>query len=676
MASQSTIFDTLIVVKRSGQRTTFQEEKIAIAIQKAFNSSKIAYKDEDVNKIYEQVLNTIKKEYKDRKTINIENIQDIIEETLKSKGFQEVYHCFSVYREQRNISRKTFVVKQQHKFLKAIERLGLNNLDESNFNANPGEIQKKFGNTISYEFAKAYLLDNKIIRSHDDGQIFIHSIETIPTSIIDSMELDLQEIESLDTKLASKLREKTTITSYLIEINNLLRTLATEIHGNVTFPHFDVDLKNIILKQFKKTLEDYSNLYFTTTQLDKNIAYDKITKYIYNLTDLEIDKNELSRIFQNNQFLELAFHTIIQTSLSDTKKLTIEALKNFFSFNYPMYIGINFGTDISLLGRIASNCIMKAKTQNPKIHFFFKVKKGINLQEKDINYDLYKTYQSLSLSSNFCYYVFLDTKFNQYAEETCYFPFGQRVMEDNTTLDKKIVGGKGNLATVSIDLARIALKCQKKDHNNMKNFYSELDQALQLATEALLTCFDLECSRNSKNFPILLNNGLWHDGDKIKETDRLRKVFKHGILTVNCCGLEEACIALTKNNENNEKNEMIEMALHILNYINKQLKDKSNNNNLNFTLSINNDEIISTIFKKQDTAIYGKVTKVTDKDKYQFNYFNTNDLSTIAKFQKYTLGGHLYTRKITNTKELDHLLKEMVNNNIGCFRPINKAMES
>ena len=76
--SKTTLFDTLIVVKRSGQRTAFQGEKIALAIQKAFRSVDIPYHDEDVNKVYEKVLQQIEKDYQDRKTINIENIQDIL----------------------------------------------------------------------------------------------------------------------------------------------------------------------------------------------------------------------------------------------------------------------------------------------------------------------------------------------------------------------------------------------------------------------------------------------------------------------------------------------------------------------------------------------------------------------------------------------------------------------
>ena len=155
--NRSTLFDNLIIVKRSGQRTSFQGEKIAIAIQKAFESVDIPYKDEDVNKVYEKVLAEIEKRYQDRKTINIENIQDSIEEVLKTKKFEDVYIAFSTYRNHRNASRKTFVIKQQHKFLKAIESLGLSNITEDN--TTPQKLLEKFGSTISLEFAKAYLLD-------------------------------------------------------------------------------------------------------------------------------------------------------------------------------------------------------------------------------------------------------------------------------------------------------------------------------------------------------------------------------------------------------------------------------------------------------------------------------------------------------------------------------------
>ena len=75
----------LIVVKRSGQRVPFNGTKIALAIKKGYDSVYPEYDEKIVNKIYEKVLKTIEKEYTDRKTIGIEEVQDIIEKELKKQ---------------------------------------------------------------------------------------------------------------------------------------------------------------------------------------------------------------------------------------------------------------------------------------------------------------------------------------------------------------------------------------------------------------------------------------------------------------------------------------------------------------------------------------------------------------------------------------------------------------
>ena len=73
------LFDELVVVKRSGQRVNFNDTKIALAIKKGFESVYEEYDEKIVNKVKEKVLNEIKKNYADRKTIGVEDIQDIIE---------------------------------------------------------------------------------------------------------------------------------------------------------------------------------------------------------------------------------------------------------------------------------------------------------------------------------------------------------------------------------------------------------------------------------------------------------------------------------------------------------------------------------------------------------------------------------------------------------------------
>ena len=127
---ENNFFNEIVVVKRSGQRVNFNDAKVAIAVKKGFDSVYEDYDEKIVNKVKEKVLDRIEKDYKDRKTISVENIQDIIEEVLKKMKYDEVYESFKGYRERRTASREAFVVKQQHKFVKSIEALGLKSANE------------------------------------------------------------------------------------------------------------------------------------------------------------------------------------------------------------------------------------------------------------------------------------------------------------------------------------------------------------------------------------------------------------------------------------------------------------------------------------------------------------------------------------------------------------------
>ena len=112
-------FDEIVVVKRSGQRVEFNETKIVVAIKKAFDQVRPVNSEKEINRVYADVVNHINNNYTDRKTINVEDIQDIIETKLKENNCSDVYEAFSDYRIKRANSRKMFAMRQQHKFAKA-----------------------------------------------------------------------------------------------------------------------------------------------------------------------------------------------------------------------------------------------------------------------------------------------------------------------------------------------------------------------------------------------------------------------------------------------------------------------------------------------------------------------------------------------------------------------------
>ena len=628
-------FDTLTVVKRSGQRTNFQGEKIALAIQKAFHSLDIPYKDEDVNKIYSKVLKKIEKEYKDRKTINIENIQDLIEEVLKENNFEDVYLSFKTYREHRNASRSAFVMKQQHKFLKAIERLGLDNIDD-NLNEQADSFLLQFGKTISSEFAKAYLLDTKTVRCQDSGVFNIHSIETIPFGMIATCDIDLLEVMKLDTSFSKELNNIDKITIFISKIKLYLNNLTKEVNQSISLINFDVVLEKIIIKDFKSTLKEYINLYLESSFLNKYITINNID----NISSFDISPTYFN--IEENTPLSFTFTKIINKAKEKTIYNLNTSLKYLFE-TIKFNTAINFGSNekISLL-------ILNSITNNSKLQYYYQGEMNNKVAIAMLKY------KNL-------YYVNKNSSFNKAFKDNINYGYNAiRVIEDNTTIDKKICGGKGNISCISINLVRIALK----SNNDYRSFYQELEQVLKQAKDAILERFELQVNKTILQFPTLYQLGTWHDGEKLKEKDRLRKLLKHGTLSFNIIGLEEAIYTLT-----NKKDEetTYELAKEILKFMKKKIDNFSEQNNLNFVLTAFQDARIEIEFKKQDAAIFGKIKNVTNKDKYSDSIYLSIDILKQATLQKYLLGGSSLKIQAKDENDVLNMYKVLKDNDIGCF---------
>ena len=208
MAVTEELIPDLLVVKRDGKKVEFNGQKVALAIKKGFDSvisedeETRKYSEKDIQKVYQGVLKRINKEYKEEEKIKIETIQDMIEDELQKKGYEDVYTSFSEYRERRAQSRQLFVdEKKMHKFLKTIESLGLKSAHEEDAkreNANvDGDTAMgtmlQYGSTISREFAKSYLMKKKFAEAHDNGDIHIHDMDFIPMGTTTCCQIDLNK---------------------------------------------------------------------------------------------------------------------------------------------------------------------------------------------------------------------------------------------------------------------------------------------------------------------------------------------------------------------------------------------------------------------------------------------------------------------------------------------------
>ena len=687
---------TLDVIKRNGKKVSFDASKIALAIKKGFDSvvtvsndaegeEKKVYTGEDINKVYLGVIKSIEKKYKDETRIKIEEIQDLIEQELEKQGYDDVYKSFSEYRERRNQSRALFADdKKIHKFLKTLEGLGLKSATEDDTKRENANIDGdsamgtmlQYGSTVSKEFAKAYLMKKRFSMAHDEGDIHIHDMDFLAMGTTTCMQIELDKLFKKGFSTGhGHLRTPASIGSYSALAAIAIQSNQNDQHGGQSIPAFDYYMAPGVIKTFKKEFKQQIYDLLDYMDLLSFINMGRVVKEIDKLTSIEFDIERFEPIYNNSASIKRLFVKSYEKALAKTNRQTYQAMEAFVHNLNTMhsragaqvpFSSVNFGTDTSAEGRMVIKNFLEAteaglgKGETPIFPVsIFKVKEGVNYNPGDPNYDLFKLACRVSAKRLFPNFSFLDAPFNleyykegDYRTEVGYMGCRTRVMADVTDVNNQTTGGRGNLSFTSINLPRLGIKhgiCLKeRDKADMKGFYKDLGEMMDLVRDQLLERFEIQCSKRVYNFPFLLGSGVWTDGDKLKPTDRLRKILKHGTLTIGFIGLAETLKALI-GKHHGESEEAQKLGLEIITFMRKRCNEYCKEYNLNFTLIATPAEGLSGRFVAIDKAIYGRIKGVTDRNYYTNSfhvpvYYNISIKDKIMKEAPYhnlTNGGHI-----------------------------------
>lgn len=721
------------VVKRDGKKVDFDGSKIALAIKKGFDSVEVdeelseskekKYTEKDIQKVYQAVVGRIEKEYTDSEKIKIETIQDMIEDVLQKKGYEDVYNSFSEYRERRANSRKLFFdEKKTHKFLKSIEGLGLKSAKEEDAkreNANvDGDTAMgtmlQYGSTISKEFAKSYLMKHKFAEAHDNGTIHIHDMDFLPMGTTTCMQIELDRLFKNGFSTGhGHLRSPNDIMSYSALAAIAIQSDQNDQHGGQSIPAFDYYMAPGVLKTFKKQLKQQIYDLLDYSDLLSFVNIDKIVKDVDKINSIDLDIEMFKNYYKESKAIERLFRKSYEKALQKTDRITYQAMEAFIHNLNTMhsragaqvpFSSINFGTDTSTEGRMVIKNFLLAteqglgKGETPIFPVsIFKVKEGVNYNKEDKNYDLFKLAIKVSAKRLFPNFSFLDAPHNlpfykegDFRTEVGYMGCRTRVMSDVTDPDNETTGGRGNLSFTSINLPRIGIKhgiCLKeREKADMKAFYQELSDVMDLVKDQLLERFEIQCNKRCYNFPFLLEQGVWTDGDKLKPTDRLRKILKHGSLTIGFIGLAETLKALI-GSHHGESEEAQELGLEIINFMRNKTDEYSRKYNLNFTLIATPAEGLSGRFVGIDKALYGRIKGVTDRAYYTNSfhvpvYYNISISDKIKKEAPYhylTNGGHISYIELdgntaSNLEAFESVIRLMKESGIG-YGAINHPVD-
>ncbi len=732
MVEVSDKLEELMVIKRNGKKVPFDETKIALAIKKGFDSVEVddgedeklrKYDSKDIQKVYQAVLKRIEKEAKKADKFQIEQIQDFIEEELSSKGYEDVYKSFSEYRERRTQSRQSFFDdKKTHKFLKSLENLGLKSANEEDAkreNANidgnsPMGTMLQYGSTVSREFAKAYLMKPEFAKMHDEGEIHIHDMDFLAMGTTTCCQIDLARLfkNGFDTG-HGYVRPPQDISTYSSLAAIVIQANQNDQHGGQSIPALDYYLAPGVLKTFKKQFKQTVYDFLDLDGFIGVINIDRIIREIDKIESIEVDLEEFSDYQKGSNRVKEIFKLASEKALQKTDRATQQAMEAFVHNLNTMhsragaqvpFSSVNFGTDISPEGRMVSKNLLLATDRglgNGETPIFpvsiFKVKEGINYNKEDPNYDLFRLACKVSAKRLFPNFAFVDAPFNlQYYKpgdvntEIAYMGCRTRVLADVTSPDNQVVTGRGNLSFTTINLPRLGIKygiaLKERNKADMKGFYNELGEIMDKVRDQLLERFEVQCSKHSYNFPFLLGQGVWTNGEKLKPTDRLRKVWKHGSLSTGFIGLAECLKALTGEHHGESKASQ-KLGLEIIKFMRKRCDENSEKYNLNFTCLATPAEGLSGRFTAIDRAIYGKIKGVTDREYYTNSfhvpvYYNisiTDKIKTEAPYHELTNGGHISYIELdgdvaSNVDAFEKVIRIMKESGIG-YGAINHPVD-
>jgi len=646
------VLNNLTVVKRSGQRVEFNSTKIVVAIKKAFDQVMPLNSEKEINKTYADVLNYINANYADRKTINVEDIQDIIETKLKENGFNDVYTAFSDYRIRRANSRKMFELKQQHKFARAIERIATNSKESRNLT--PNDIMLDFGKTISCEYTKAFVLDNKFVRAHEEGNLYIHNLDYFNLGKLSSTHLIFDK--DIDESFPSNL------------ICDALNAKC-EIDGEVCIDALDELVIPFIHKKTKDRFKENLYNYLHIAGLLEYLNFKKIEELIDKQSSIYFNEY-LFESFILNKKTEEIFKQAYQNSIDYVTDLLGHALEtlllnldNNYQENkkYSISVGANSSEDSKFIINCYLDVVNKLERLNNVITIF---KVNSNTDNSLLN----QVAQLISQNRNIAI-SFTETSYNQ-DNKACveYFSNGKRVFE-NYVYEEKTSRGRMIVASVSVNMGRLGFKYENK---NIKDFYIELDEWLDTAKNCLTTIFEIIGDKNKENYKVLFNNNI-QDDDKLESGQKIRKIIKKGVLNLELAGLAECVLNLESDSEKQKV-----LLNQIIKHVNEKCQKYTRETKMNFVVSETSKHRPLKKLIQLDKSIYGIKKKITDKEKYSridslFEFKNSleEDLKYIGKYQKLLTGGNLVKidlPKNIKIKDILNLINEAQKQDVGFIK--------
>ena len=518
------------IIKRDGREVAFDRSKITDAIFKA--AQVLGGSDYQMAQdLAVQVEAYVERILGEGAVPTVEQVQDAVEHTLIENGHARTAKEYILYRAER-----TRVREMNTRLMKTLEDLTFKDAEDSDTKRENANIDGdtamgtmlKYGSESAKQFYEMYVLNPKHAKAHMDGDIHIHDLDFL-TLTTTCCQIDIIKLfkDGFSTGHGF-LREPNDIQSYAALACIAIQSNQNDQHGGQSIPNFDYGMAIGVAKTYSKL---YTRNLAKAAEIledlpDQEEAFKAIKQRVTAETGLAprllrsedycaAEARYLAEIVGADRVRRLQ-EFAVKYAERETDRAAYQAMEALVHNLNTMhsragaqvpFSSINYGTDTTPEGRMVIKNILLAEDaglgngETPifPIHIF-KVKEGVNYNEGDPNYDLFKLAMRVSAKRLFPNFSFLDAPFNlqyykpgDYNTEVAYMGCRTRVMQNVYDPTREVTCGRGNLSFTSINLPRIAINA----HGSVEWFFEDLERKVDLVIEQLLERYKIQAAKKA-----------------------------------------------------------------------------------------------------------------------------------------------------------------------------------
>jgi len=644
------------VIKRDGREVEFDREKIIEAISCA-NQEIIKSKQIGSRKIKQLTAIVEEKCSAYKRAIKVEDINDLIEDELIFRNYNDLVRAFIKYRHNKELVRKSNTTDDT---ILSLINLSNEELKQENSNKNPviNSTQRDYmAGEVSKDLSRRILLPKDVVKAHDEGTIHFHDTDYFAQKMYNCCLVGLDDMLNNGTVVSGTLIEKPHSFATACNVaTQIVAQVASNQYGgqSITLSHLapfvDISRKKIRAEVYEEQ-EKAEALHYgepVPVSIDVEKLIDEITE---KRVRAEVKRGVQTIQYQVNTLLttngQAPFITVFmylnEVEDEQTKKDLAMIIEEVLLQRYQ---GIKNEKGVWITPAFPKLIyVLEEDNIREGSEYFYLTELAAKCSAKRLVPDYISEKIMKEIKGGYCFPVMgcrsaLSTWFDENGKAKFYQRF--------------------NKGVVTVNLPDVACSALGENYaKDLDSFWKIFDDTLELCHRALLCRYERLKGTVSDVAPILWQHGAIA---RLEKGETIDKLLTGGYSTISLgyAGLWECVVELIGKDLLDEEGQAL--GLEIMKYMNKKCDDW--NKELNLGFGIYGTPIESTTYKfaKALQKRHGEIAGVSDRNFITNSYHvhvekPVNPFEKLAiesKFQRLSTGGaisYIETANLENNLE-------------------------